>query len=199
MINIILLLGFIFMCAMALYQWCHILQLERELKKANRNPRWDPPQHFNCRSVMEPVLAPDEELVADGSRPEDATIIFKVEGVPCEIPYDQRHRIKREAMSHRRDIGSTYNVVNQYKARVRLVFKNYISWKLEAAGVTIVFYPHKTTAGHTHIRIRNENSKDINLAAEIMWHLNKVGFPVNNIHGHWGEQAFKLRVKGGRA
>lgn len=35
-------------------------------------------------------------------------------------------------------------------------------------GVTLVFYPHKTSAGHYHIRVRNQNSKDTEKARRLM-------------------------------
>ena len=32
--------------------------------------------------------------------------------------------------------------------------------KIKGEGVCVVLYPHKSTAGNTHIRVRDENSKD---------------------------------------
>ena len=40
--------------------------------------------------------------------------------------------------------------------------------RLTCKGVRLVAYPHRTTAGNYHIRIRNEQSKDIAKATEIM-------------------------------
>lgn len=35
-------------------------------------------------------------------------------------------------------------------------------------GVSLVFYPHKTTAGNRHLRVRDQGSKNKPLAAELM-------------------------------
>lgn len=38
----------------------------------------------------------------------------------------------------------------------------------KAPGVSLVFYPHKTTANNRHIRVRDNGSKDKTRAAELM-------------------------------
>ena len=36
----------------------------------------------------------------------------------------------------------------------------YVAFRYREPGVRIVFYPHQTSGGHYHIRIRDEGSKD---------------------------------------
>jgi hypothetical protein len=43
--------------------------------------------------------------------------------------------------------------------------------RLTCDGVRLIAYPHRTTAGNYHIRIRNENSKDRAKAQTIMEHM----------------------------
>lgn len=45
--------------------------------------------------------------------------------------------------------------------------------KFRTEGVSLVIYPHKTSAGNYHLRVRNENSKNKELAAWIMRDLYK--------------------------
>lgn len=40
------------------------------------------------------------------------------------------------------------------------IMKDYIGFKIFSKGVSMVVYPHKTSAGHFHARVRDENSKD---------------------------------------
>jgi len=40
--------------------------------------------------------------------------------------------------------------------------------KLIGDDVTLVIYPHKTSAGHRHLRVRNENSRNKPRALELM-------------------------------
>lgn len=62
--------------------------------------------------------------------------------------------------------------------------------RLTCDGVRLIAYPHKTTAGNHHVRIRNEHSKNVAKATEIMkalwWRNNWVekkgfcGFEIKN-------------------
>ena len=40
------------------------------------------------------------------------------------------------------------------------VLKDYIVFRIRGGDYTLVGYPHKTTAGNYHLRIRDENSKN---------------------------------------
>lgn len=44
----------------------------------------------------------------------------------------------------------------------------YELYKYKEAGVTLVFYRHKTTAGHYHTRVMNQNSKNKIRARELI-------------------------------
>lgn len=44
--------------------------------------------------------------------------------------------------------------------------------KVKGDGVSLVVYPHKTTAGHRHVRVRDNSSKDREAAARVMAALN---------------------------
>lgn len=45
----------------------------------------------------------------------------------------------------------------------------YVAFRyLEPSKIRIVFYPHKTSAGNYHMRVRNEGSRDASRADELM-------------------------------
>jgi len=45
--------------------------------------------------------------------------------------------------------------------------------KVKGDGVSLVIYPHKTTAGHHHARVRDNGSKDKQAAARVMMALER--------------------------
>jgi hypothetical protein len=55
--------------------------------------------------------------------------------------------------------------------------------------ISLVFYPHKTTAGNHHIRVRDQGSKDKSLAKTLMHDLSKTTgtctFSRNGVSSHW--------------
>ena len=46
-----------------------------------------------------------------------------------------------------------------------------LKYKSNDGDVTLVFYPHKSSAGNRHLRVRSENSKNKNEALRIMTEL----------------------------
>lgn len=89
-------------------------------------------------------------------------------------------------------------VLIDYEGEFKIVDANYIAFKFIAKDFVLVFYPHQTSARHHHIRVRNENSKNIFKASEAMWKLanseNNCTFNVKNIHALWGEERFRQAV-----
>lgn len=49
----------------------------------------------------------------------------------------------------------------------------YEIFRYEEPGVRLIFYPHRTTARHYHIRVRDGGSKDTKRAIELMLKLDK--------------------------
>ncbi len=45
---------------------------------------------------------------------------------------------------------------------------DYQAFTYKSDDVSLVFYPHKTTAGNHHIRVRNQNSKNKDKAYQLM-------------------------------
>lgn len=50
---------------------------------------------------------------------------------------------------------------------------DYEVFKFKECDVTLVFYPHKTSAGNYHLRVRNQNSANEKLAESYMDLLNE--------------------------
>jgi hypothetical protein len=55
-----------------------------------------------------------------------------------------------------------------YGLTLQLTDADYQVAKLVGRGVRLVLYPHKTSAGHHHLRVRDENSSDKALAQKLM-------------------------------
>lgn len=88
-------------------------------------------------------------------------------------------------------------LLSEIKGEFQVVDKNYIAFRFKADAWAIVAYPHRTSAGHHHLRIRLENAKTPGAridAAKAMWRLahaeNSCTFNVNNVHTTWGEKEF---------
>lgn len=63
---------------------------------------------------------------------------------------------------HKSNWQEEFNKVKEIlpEAKIEWVLENYIAFKIKGKDYTLVAYPHKTSAGNHHIRIRDENSKD---------------------------------------
>lgn len=48
---------------------------------------------------------------------------------------------------------------------------DYEAFRYKEENVLLIFYPHQTTAGHHHLRLREQHSKDAKRAHEIMMQL----------------------------
>lgn len=44
----------------------------------------------------------------------------------------------------------------------------YEAFRFESKNVKLIFYPHRTSAGHYHIRVRDGGSVDVSLARKLM-------------------------------
>lgn len=51
-------------------------------------------------------------------------------------------------------------ILKDEKVQFVKIMKDYIGFKIFSKGVSMVVYPHKTSAGHFHARVRDENSKN---------------------------------------
>lgn len=49
----------------------------------------------------------------------------------------------------------------------------YQAFVFKSENVSLVFYPHKTSAGHYHIRVRDQGSKNKAEAKRLMWELDE--------------------------
>lgn len=63
---------------------------------------------------------------------------------------------------------------------------DYQTAKIKGEGVCIVIYPHKTSAGNYHLRLRDENSKNKERAFQIMKDFDKLEMGCTFSHkGAW--------------
>ena len=59
------------------------------------------------------------------------------------------------------------------KCKIEWVLESYILFRIRSEDFTVVVYPHKTSAGNHHARVRDENSKNKYNAVIAMKKLNK--------------------------
>lgn len=70
--------------------------------------------------------------------------------------------------------------------------------KYRAPGVVLVFYPHKTTARHYHVRIRDEHSKDKEAAQNMLAIFSaSAGFSCTFTHKFEGLGSWQVLAKAG--
>ena len=69
-------------------------------------------------------------------------------------------RSKFEEKELRSELPTARKILKDENVIFEEVFRNYILFKIKSEGVCIVAYPHKTSAGNRHVRIRNENSSN---------------------------------------
>ena len=72
-----------------------------------------------------------------------------------------------EAAKHMRctlnDLRNNEALLNKYcpvGLRVERSEHAYEVWRINGEGVSLIVYPHRTSAGHYHLRIRNNGSQD---------------------------------------
>jgi len=75
---------------------------------------------------------------------------------------------KYEEKELKKEFGIAKEILASEKLEFIDINKNYILFKIKGADFSIVAYPHKTSAGNRHIRVRDENSKNKVEAKRIM-------------------------------
>lgn len=79
----------------------------------------------------------------------------------------------RDHLAWSDDLAVARDVCAELGLQLSLTDADYQVAKITGEGVRLVIYPHKTTAGHRHLRVRNENSTNPARAAEAMVALDK--------------------------
>ena len=74
--------------------------------------------------------------------------------------YSEEFDIAKEALKHT-------------KGELNWADADYQAFIFRGPDVTLVFYPHKTSAGNYHLRVRNQNSKNKEKAVALMRRLDK--------------------------
>lgn len=64
-------------------------------------------------------------------------------------------------------------VANAHECSVAISRHQYEIWRVDSGKVSLIVYPHRTSAGHYHLRVRNNGSKDKTKATEIMDRLDR--------------------------
>jgi hypothetical protein len=77
-------------------------------------------------------------------------------------------RTKFEEKELRAELPEAQEMLKDEDVEFIPVFKNYILFKIQGKDFRVVAYPHKTSAGNRHVRVRNEGSKNIKEAERIM-------------------------------
>lgn len=81
--------------------------------------------------------------------------------------------LKRKHYACKGELIIAHDIATEFNCDVFLSNAKYQIAKIKGDGVQLVLYPHKTTAGNHHIRIRDENSKDPKKALAIADALDK--------------------------
>ena len=66
------------------------------------------------------------------------------------------------------DFKKAKEVLKPFNGELLWVLENYIAFRFKSNDISLVFYPHKTSAGNYHLRVRNENSKNKKLATKAL-------------------------------
>lgn len=61
----------------------------------------------------------------------------------------------------------------EYKYELWASDKQYEVFRMIINGNVFIFYPHRTTAGNTHLRVRVQVEKDFDLCQKIVLHIQK--------------------------
>jgi len=80
---------------------------------------------------------------------------------------------KRYPKLYREEFELARTTLSQRAGALEWSRADYEAFTYVEPGVRLVFYPHRTSAGNYHIRIRDGNSKDAALADRLMRELDK--------------------------
>lgn len=75
---------------------------------------------------------------------------------------------KFEEKELKSEIHSARIILSDEDVQFQEINKNYILFKIIGNDFKIVAYPHKTSAGNRHVRVRDENSKNKKESLRIM-------------------------------
>jgi hypothetical protein len=84
----------------------------------------------------------------------------------------RRPEVKKRALPWQREVDWATQIAGKLGCTVERSAADYEIAKVKCDGVSLVIYPHKTTAGHHHARVRDNGSKRPEFAARIMQALN---------------------------
>jgi hypothetical protein len=94
------------------------------------------------------------------------------------------------------DLRLARDVAARYVCMVYLDDAPYHVAKIKGDGVQLVLYPHQTSAGNHHMRVRDEGSRDAQKALEISDALNKsAGFNCTFSMKAWSHEKLVNRAK----
>jgi len=79
---------------------------------------------------------------------------------------------KKKLLPWAQEVDWAMQICTQLGCTVERSAADYEIAKVKGDGVSLVIYPHKTTAGHHHARVRDNGSKNPVRAAEVMTALN---------------------------
>lgn len=93
------------------------------------------------------------------------------------------------------DLTLARDVSEKHGCKVFLDDAPYQVAKIKGDGVQLVIYPHQTSAGNHHLRVRDESSKDAKKALEVADALNKVtGFNCTFRMKAWSRDKLEKRA-----
>jgi len=79
---------------------------------------------------------------------------------------------RKKSLPWAQEVDWATQICGQLGCLVERSAADYEIAKVKGDGVSLVIYPHKTTAGHYHVRVRDNGSKNPEQAARVMAALN---------------------------
>jgi len=76
-------------------------------------------------------------------------------------------------MKWQEELTVAKDVLSHYGGEIKVLGYDYEAFRYVSPSVTLIFYPHKTSAGNYHLRVRSQHSKDKKLAEALMRKLDK--------------------------
>lgn len=79
---------------------------------------------------------------------------------------------RTKTMPWQREFDWATKICSKHGCEVERSTAQYEIAKVKGNGVSLVIYPHRTTSGHYHVRVRDNGSKDRQSAGSVMAALN---------------------------
>lgn len=100
---------------------------------------------------------------------------------------------------YKSEFGLAKSILEDEGGHIEWGTNDYEAFLFTKPGVSLVFYPHRTTARHYHIRVRDRNSKDKAEVLRLMAKLEEAGnFPRNRSIKNWRDNILADRYISGR-